>query len=126
MVRRKDRRTQVEETLKNVNIPDNIPIEYVEAIDGQALPPDDTYNIIEGFTDPSTDRVITTGEIGCGLSHQLVFEKAYKEMGDDENILILEDDLAIDPYFMDTVEQVETESKDIAKTSSPFSSRTDK
>lgn len=113
LVRRKDRRTQVEETLKNVNIPDNIPIEYVEAIDGQALPPDDTYNIIEGFTDPSTDRVITTGEIGCGLSHQLVFEKAYKEMGDDENILILEDDLAIDPYFMDTVEQVETESKDI-------------
>mgnify|MGYP003673979816 FL=1 len=113
LVRRKDRRTQVEEALKSINIPNNTPIEYVEAVDGQALPSDDTYNIIEGFTDPSTDRVITTGEIGCSLSHQLVFEKAYKEMGDGENILILEDDLAIDPYFMDEVEKIEIESKDI-------------
>jgi len=111
--RRTDRRAQVEETLKAANIPETIEIEYVEAIDGQALPPADTYNVIEGFTDPGTDRVITKGEVGCALSHQMIFEKAYKEMSDDENILILEDDLAIDPFFMETIEQVEIEAKEI-------------
>ena len=113
LVRRKDRRAQVEETLNSANIPDDIPIEYIEAVDGQALPPDDTYNIIQDFTDPGTDRVITKGEIGCGLSHQLVFEKAYNEISDNENILILEDDLTIDPYFMDAVKEIEIESKNI-------------
>ena len=113
LARRKDRRAQVEEALNNANIPDTVSIEYIEAVDGQALPPDDTYNIIEGFTDPATDRVITTGEIGCSLSHQFVFEKAYAEMGDSDNILILEDDLSIDPYFMDEVEQLEKEVSNI-------------
>ena len=113
LARRKDRRTQVEETLKSVNIPDTIPIEYIEAVDGQALPPDNTYNIIENFTDPASGRIMTKGEIGCSLSHQLVFEKAYKEMNDSENILILEDDLVIDPYFLDEVNQVEIQSKKI-------------
>ena len=111
LARRKDRRAQVEETLKGVGLPESISIEFIEAVDGKQLPPEDTYNVIENFTDPASGRVMTKGEIGCSLSHQKIFEKAYGEINDSENILILEDDLVIDPYFMETIKQVESEAQ---------------
>ncbi len=112
LLRRSDRKASVKQAISEINLPPDIPIEFIEAVDGTNLPSD--YKVIDNFTCPSSGRIMTKGEIGCALSHQKVFEKAYAEMEDNENILILEDDLFIEPNFIEQVNKIEQEVKDIA------------
>lgn len=113
LVRRRDRRVQVEKTINDLNLPDSISIEFIDAVDGQALPDRSTYDIIQAFSDPASGRILTNGEIGCALSHQTIWEKAYNEIDEGENILILEDDIVIEPNFWESIQEIDFQSKHI-------------
>ena len=98
--RRKDRRMRLESQLEHVNLNK---IEWFDGIDGQNIPQDliDRYGIkpLTGFTDPGNGRAPTKGEIGCAVSHYLVWEKAFNEITENQNILVLEDDVIFQPNF---------------------------
>ena len=90
-------RKEMEDKLKNINIE----YEFFSAVYGRDL--DDKYykenNIIIDplFRNSWTNSSITTGEIGCSLSHYFVWKKAL-----DENIeypIIIEDDAILEENF---------------------------
>jgi GR25 family glycosyltransferase involved in LPS biosynthesis len=43
--------------------------------------------------------MLSSGSIGCALSHLTVYDKIIEEMSDDDYVLILEDDIYVKPDF---------------------------
>ena len=82
-----------------------IEYEFFNAIDGQELT--DEYmvqknlKVLNSWNDPSHDRKITKGEVGCTLSHYHVYQKA-KEMKHDIT-LVLEDDADFSNDFLESL-----------------------
>ena len=115
--RNKDRLSKMFDKLKKANILGNIPIIVVKAHDGKKI--DDEYlkimkaSVFPHWKDPWFGRAITTGEIGCALSHHSV----WKEVADSEHyaenshnrVLVLEDDVILSGDFSAKCEKIEKE-----------------
>ncbi|XP_061490043.1 procollagen galactosyltransferase 2 isoform X2 [Rhineura floridana] len=95
--RRKDRRDRMLRTLYE----QEISVKLVEAVDGKALNTSQlkalNIDMLPGYQDPYSLRVLTRGEIGCFLSHYYI----WKEVMDREleKILVIEDDVRFEHQF---------------------------
>jgi GR25 family glycosyltransferase involved in LPS biosynthesis len=103
--RRNDRKEYMEKELKKINWSGSV--ERISAVDGKTLLRDDLYNLLDEnaiseFMDTSDRQFdpgsyMSKGAAGCALSHRKCWENILK--GDDEKVLILEDDIQFDEKF---------------------------
>lgn len=111
LLRRTERRASMERSFKEVGLA----VETIDAIDGQRLTDEYLDKIgvkyLPGYADPFHNRPMTLGEIGCFLSHFLVWEKQVM-LGLNE-ILILEDDIRFEPYFKERAMDLLDEARQI-------------
>ncbi|XP_029474376.1 procollagen galactosyltransferase 2 [Rhinatrema bivittatum] len=95
--RRKDRRDRMLQSLYEMGIAARI----VDAVDGKALNSSQlkalNIEMLPGYEDPYSGRILTRGEIGCFLSHHHVW-KAVVDRGLEKSLLI-EDDARFEPQF---------------------------
>jgi len=92
---------------------DNLGISYklVPAVDGRKM--DETFLAEKGitmlpqFSEPFHGRALTYGEIGCFLSHYQLWQRMVDE--NLETVLILEDDIKFEPYFVEKLEYLKKE-----------------
>ncbi|XP_038650913.1 procollagen galactosyltransferase 2-like isoform X5 [Scyliorhinus canicula] len=95
--RRTDRRQRMFRTLYE----QNIDVKVVDAVDGKALNTSHlkalNIEMLPGYHDPYSGRILTRGEIGCFLSHYYI----WKEVIDRglKKALVLEDDNRFQPHF---------------------------
>jgi len=81
------------------SLPDNVKDKFVffKAIDGREIPDDIEFTADKTWSDPFHKKSITQGEIGCALSHWLLWNKIAKE---NSYQIILEDDVVITEDFI--------------------------
>ncbi|ETE67874.1 Procollagen galactosyltransferase 2, partial [Ophiophagus hannah] len=88
--RRKDRRDRMLWTLYE----QEIEVKLVEAVDGKMLNTSQlkalNIDMLPGYQDPYSSRVLTRGEIGCFLSHYYIWK---------EKCLVIEDDVRFEHQF---------------------------
>uniref|UniRef100_A0A3P8SEZ9 Cerebral endothelial cell adhesion molecule n=1 Tax=Amphiprion percula TaxID=161767 RepID=A0A3P8SEZ9_AMPPE len=108
--RRPDRRDRMLFSLNELEID----VKVVDAVDGNALNSSDIkilgVDLLPGYYDPFSGRTLTKGEVGCFLSHYYI----WKEVREETDALVLEDDVRFQANFkrrvlrlMEEVEQVE-------------------
>jgi len=89
------KRTLLEEQLRR----EQVPYEFVSAVDGQN---DDlsryTFSVLSSWSEPYTRKTLTKGEIGCALSHYRLWERIVHEQL--PYTLILEDDAVLCDDFL--------------------------
>ncbi|KAJ8419001.1 hypothetical protein AAFF_G00005000 [Aldrovandia affinis] len=95
--RRLDRRQRMLRTLGSLGID----VTVTEAVDGKALNTSQLQamgiEMLPGYKDPYSGRVLTRGEIGCFLSHHYTWAQVM-ERG-LQTALVLEDDVRFEPRF---------------------------
>ncbi|KAL0966758.1 hypothetical protein UPYG_G00299770 [Umbra pygmaea] len=95
--RRADRRDRMMSTFSVLGID----VALTEAVDGKALNSSQLQamgiDMLPGYKDPYSGRVLTRGEIGCFLSHYNVWKQVV-ERG-LQRALVLEDDVRFEPRF---------------------------
>ncbi|XP_067460737.1 procollagen galactosyltransferase 2-like [Thunnus thynnus] len=95
--RRADRRERMLSSLAIIGI--NVTL--TEAVDGKALNSSQLQamgiDMLPGYKDPYSDRVLTRGEIGCFLSHYNIWKQAVQQ--ELQQVLVLEDDVRFEPRF---------------------------
>uniref|UniRef100_A0A8B9HTU2 Collagen beta(1-O)galactosyltransferase 2 n=1 Tax=Astyanax mexicanus TaxID=7994 RepID=A0A8B9HTU2_ASTMX len=93
--RREDRRQRMLSTLEVLGIE----VTLTDAVDGKALNSSQLQalgiEMLPGYKDPYSDRVLTRGEIGCFLSHFNI----WKEVKQQKQVLVLEDDVRFELNF---------------------------
>ncbi|XP_054912126.1 procollagen galactosyltransferase 2 isoform X2 [Poeciliopsis prolifica] len=95
--RRLDRRTRMLKTMGAMGIRPTL----IDAVDGKALNTSQLQalgiEMLPGYKDPYSGRVLTRGEIGCFLSHHSI----WKQVVDRglQKVLVLEDDVRFEPRF---------------------------
>ncbi|KAM6921584.1 procollagen galactosyltransferase 2 [Xenentodon cancila] len=110
--RRLDRRTRMLKTMSSLGLR----VTLVDAVDGKALNSSQLHDLgiemLPGYKDPYSGRVLTRGEIGCFLSHHSIWTQVV-ERG-LQKVLVLEDDVRFEPRFkrrlqaiMDDVDRVQ-------------------
>ncbi|KAE8611418.1 hypothetical protein XENTR_v10012442 [Xenopus tropicalis] len=112
--RRQDRRVRMLRSLYE----QEIQVKIFDAVDGKALNASQLkamkIEVIPGYHDPYSGRTLTSGEIGCFLSHYYI----WKEVVDRglEKSLVIEDDVRFEPLFkhklmklMNDIEEAEVE-----------------
>lgn len=82
-----ENRIKIKETFQRLNITN---YEIIDAIDGSML---EQYNIYKKWRDPWSHLHLTRGEVGCALSHNLVWKEI--EESTEESAIVLEDDFVI-------------------------------
>lgn len=111
LLRRPERRTKMEQSFKEIGLQ----VEHMAAIDGNALTPEYLDEIgvkfLPGYSDPFQHRPMTKGEIGCFLSHFMIWEKQVLENLNE--VLVLEDDIRFEPYFKQRAMNVMQEARQI-------------
>ena len=89
------KRTLLEEQLRR----EQVPYEFVSAVDGQN---DDlsqyTFSVLSSWSEPFTRKTVTRGEIGCALSHYRLWERIVRDQL--PYTLILEDDAVLCSDFL--------------------------
>ncbi len=98
--RHTDRRAYIRKHFKGLNFD----YEFFDAVDGIKLSEDvleEVYDKEGTSNDRSSKGTLSTSEIGCALSHLMIFEKA--RMQNLKRILILEDDARIIEKCHDTI-----------------------
>ncbi|XP_031622692.1 glycosyltransferase 25 family member [Contarinia nasturtii] len=97
LLRRPERRIKMERSFKELGLN----VEHVAAVDGKKLTQEYLDEIgvkyLPGYSDPFHNRPMTKGEIGCFLSHFMVWEKQVAQ--NLQEVLVLEDDIRFEPYF---------------------------
>lgn len=97
LLRRPERRVKMEQSFKEIGLQ----VEHVAAMDGNELTSEYLDEIgvkfLPGYSDPFQHRPMTKGEIGCFLSHFMIWEKQVLEKLNE--VLVLEDDIRFEPYF---------------------------
>ncbi|XP_067370636.1 procollagen galactosyltransferase 2 isoform X2 [Channa argus] len=112
--RRLDRRTRMLKTMASLGLH----ITLTDAVDGKALNTSQLQalgiEMLPGYKDPYSGRVLTRGEIGCFLSHHSIWTQVV-ERG-LQKVLVLEDDVRFEPRFkrrlqaiMDDVDKAQLE-----------------
>ncbi|XP_044295261.1 procollagen galactosyltransferase 2 isoform X2 [Varanus komodoensis] len=95
--RRKDRRDRMLRTLYE----QEIAVKIVEAVDGKALNTSQlkalNIDMLPGYRDPYSSRVLTRGEIGCFLSHYYIWKEVVSR--ELEKSLVIEDDVRFEHQF---------------------------
>ncbi|XP_076008901.1 procollagen galactosyltransferase 2 [Genypterus blacodes] len=110
--RRLDRRTRMLKTMASLGLHATLS----SAVDGKALNTSQLQalgiEMLPGYKDPYSGRVLTRGEIGCFLSHHSIWTQMI-ERG-LQKVLVLEDDVRFEPRFkrrmqaiMDAVEKAQ-------------------
>jgi collagen beta-1,O-galactosyltransferase len=107
--RRPERKIKMELSLRELGID----YTYIEAVDGRTLN-DEILNqkgvkFMVGYEDPYHKRPMKMGEIGCFLSHFMIWQQMVEK--NLEEVLILEDDIKFEPYFRETAEEVMYEAR---------------
>ncbi|XP_010731705.3 procollagen galactosyltransferase 2 [Larimichthys crocea] len=95
--RRSDRRERMLSTLSVLGIH----VTLTEAVDGKALNSSQLQamgiDMLPGYKDPYSGRVLTRGEIGCFLSHYNIWKQVVQQ--ELQQVLVLEDDVRFEPRF---------------------------
>uniref|UniRef100_A0A8C1TVD0 Si:ch211-13f8.2 n=1 Tax=Cyprinus carpio TaxID=7962 RepID=A0A8C1TVD0_CYPCA len=95
--RREDRRDRMLRSLEVLGIDFTL----TDAVDGKALNSTQLralgIEMLPGYKDPYSDRVLTKGEIGCFLSHYNIWKKVVELQ--QQQVLVLEDDVRFEPSF---------------------------
>ncbi|XP_042354217.1 procollagen galactosyltransferase 2 [Plectropomus leopardus] len=95
--RRSDRRDRMLRSLAVLGINATL----IEAVDGKALNSSQLQamgiDMLPGYKDPYSDRVLTRGEIGCFLSHYNIWKQVVQQ--ELQQVLVLEDDVRFEPRF---------------------------
>ncbi|KAF7669797.1 hypothetical protein LDENG_00124470 [Lucifuga dentata] len=95
--RRSDRRERIMSTLAVLGID----ITLTEAVDGKTLNSSQLHamgiDMLPGYKDPYSGRVLTKGEIGCFLSHYNIWKQVVEK--GLQQVLVLEDDVRFEPRF---------------------------
>ncbi|KAK1879243.1 Procollagen galactosyltransferase 2 [Dissostichus eleginoides] len=95
--RRSDRRDRMLTSLSVLGINATL----TEAVDGKALNSSQLQamgiDMLPGYKDPYSERVLTRGEIGCFLSHHNIWKQVQQQ--DLQQVLVLEDDVRFEPRF---------------------------
>ena len=107
--RRKDKLDRMMSRISSLGLDKIFNVVVFEAIDGKNINQDwlDEKGIViqPNYFDPYRHRGMTTGEIGCALSHYYVWEKIYN----DDSItsaLILEDDAVFGDSFLEDLDYI--------------------
>uniref|UniRef100_A0A8C8A9I7 Collagen beta(1-O)galactosyltransferase 2b n=1 Tax=Oryzias sinensis TaxID=183150 RepID=A0A8C8A9I7_9TELE len=97
--RRLDRRQRMLKTMASLGLQAT----SVDAVDGKALNTSQLQmlgiEMLPGYKDPYSGRVLTRGEIGCFLSHHSIWRQVSK-------VLVLEDDVRFEPRFRRRLEAI--------------------
>jgi GR25 family glycosyltransferase involved in LPS biosynthesis len=116
--RRTDKRIHMENEMQKLqNLGININHEFFDGVDGNNDNVLSTYDFnIPNWTDPNSGKAMTNGEIGCALSHYLIWCKIVElvdnnEMAKDSRVLILEDDIIFPDDFMDKLQKYTSETE---------------
>ncbi|XP_017208065.2 procollagen galactosyltransferase 2 [Danio rerio] len=95
--RREDRRDRMLRSLEVLGID----VTLTDAVDGKAMNSTQLRTLgiemLPGFKDPYSDRVLTKGEIGCFLSHYNIWKKVVELQ--QQQVLVLEDDVRFETNF---------------------------
>uniref|UniRef100_A0A8C9WA27 Collagen beta(1-O)galactosyltransferase 2b n=1 Tax=Scleropages formosus TaxID=113540 RepID=A0A8C9WA27_SCLFO len=108
--RRLERRQRMLCTLATLGIEATV----MDAVDGKALNSSQIQalgiEMLPGYQDPYSGRVLTRGEIGCFLSHHYIWTQVVEQ--GLQQVLVLEDDVRFEPRFksrlvtiMDNIEE---------------------
>lgn len=107
LLRRPERRDRMYRLFKELGIQ----VETVDAVDGRTLNEsvlkDQNIELMPEYADPYHDRPMTMGEVGCFLSHYIIWNKVIE--GGFESVIILEDDVRFEPFFRQKVNYILTE-----------------
>ncbi|KAK2578642.1 hypothetical protein KPH14_012134 [Odynerus spinipes] len=97
LLRRPERRTRMHRLFKELGAH----VETINAVDGRMLNESTLekwgVKLMAEYADPYHKRPMTTGEIGCFLSHYVIWNKMLEYRY--EHIMILEDDIRFEPFF---------------------------
>ncbi|KAM6948681.1 LOW QUALITY PROTEIN: B-cell lymphoma 6 protein-like [Aplochiton taeniatus] len=115
LINLKRRRTGRKRMLRTLEILGNRLHGGQKPVDGKALNSSQLQamgiDMLPGYKDPYSGRVLTRGEIGCFLSHFNIWTKVVQQ--ELQQVLVLEDDVRFEPRFtsrlvaiMDNVKQV--------------------
>lgn len=109
--RRTERREKMELTMKELGLD----FTYFEAFDGKTLTDDVLVDmeiiLMPEYADPYHKRPMTMGEIGCFLSHYTIWQRMVEL--NQEEVLVLEDDIRFEPFFMERAEHIMREARQI-------------
>nr|XP_033329451.1 glycosyltransferase 25 family member [Megalopta genalis] len=107
LLRRPDRRNRMHQLFKELGIH----AQTIDAFDGRTLNrsilSDAGVETMPEYSDPYHDRPMTMGEIGCFLSHYIIWSEVIES--DLETVIILEDDVRFEPFFRQKVKYILTE-----------------
>ncbi|KAK5931058.1 hypothetical protein CgunFtcFv8_027240 [Champsocephalus gunnari] len=102
--RRLDRRTRMLKTMSSLGL--HTVLE--EAVDGKALNSSQLQalgiEMMPGYKDPYSGRVLTRGEIGCFLSHYSIWKQVVEN--GIPKVLVLEDDVRFEPRFKRRIQSI--------------------
>lgn len=89
---------------------------YFDAINGKELSPSMEYLLMTWISgSKQSERSLTAPEVGCMLSHLIVWSKfLLGEYGDSNHLIILEDDVSTTQKFVDGMLQIEKHPPDFA------------
>jgi glycosyl transferase family 25 len=100
MKRSVDRRAYIRAQLDGLGLD----YELVEGVDGKELSAED---LVLSYSSSAAlavlGRELTTGEIGCSLSHLRLYQRQVEE--GHEAVVILEDDVVVDPSFLEVMDR---------------------
>ena len=109
--RREDKLNRLTERLQKLNLPKEIKIIRIDAIDGTSIDDqwleENDYHPHPDYYDSIRNRGLTYGEIGCAISHL----KAWETITNDPSIncsLILEDDVTFPVNFSEKVQKIDS------------------
>ncbi|XP_049580805.1 procollagen galactosyltransferase 2 [Syngnathus scovelli] len=95
--RRLDRRSRMLKTLSALGLH----VTLLDAVDGKALNTSQLQalgiEMLPGYKDPYSGRILTRGEIGCFLSHHSIWSQVVER--NLRKVLVLEDDVRFEPRF---------------------------
>lgn len=111
LLRRPERRKRMQNLFKELGIK----AEIIDAVDGRTL--NESFlkkwgvTPMTEYSDPYHKRPMTMGEIGCFLSHYVVWQKVLKH--GYKSVMVLEDDVRFEPFFRQKVNYVLAELTDL-------------
>ncbi|XP_028394615.1 procollagen galactosyltransferase 1-like [Dendronephthya gigantea] len=111
LARRPDRRKKMKLSLDLLGINGT----FIDGYDGKRVSDEEIDNlgikVLDGYADPFHGRPVTKGEIGCFMSHFLLWEKMVRE--NLQVVMFLEDDIRFEPDFRKKVEDLMSEAEQL-------------